>query len=137
MKKYEFNDLYIGLKEEFEVVITEENMKNFEKISGDLNPLHISKEYAKSKNMIDRVVYGMLTSSYYSTLVGMHLPGERCLLQGIDISFRLPVFIGEKLKIVGEISYINTLYKVVEIKAYIKNENGKKISTAKIKVGVL
>lgn len=137
MKKYEFNDLYIGLKEEFEVVITEENMKNFEKISGDLNPLHTSKEYAKSKNMIDRVVYGMLTSSYYSTLVGMRLPGERCLLQGIDISFRLPVFIGEKLKIVGEISYINTLYKVVEIKAYIKNENGKKISTAKIKVGVL
>ena len=87
MKKYNFEDLYIGLKEEFEVIVTEEKMKQFEKLSGDINPLHLNEEYAKSKNMDGRVVYGMLTSSFYSTLVGVYLPGEKCLLQGIDISF--------------------------------------------------
>ena len=65
MNKYTFEELYIGLKEEFEVVITEEKMRQFENMSGDINPLHINKEYANSKNMPDRVVYGMLTSSFY------------------------------------------------------------------------
>ena len=60
MNKYTFEELYIGLKEEFEVVITEEKMRQFENMSGDINPLHINKEYANSKNMPDRVVYGML-----------------------------------------------------------------------------
>lgn len=137
MNNYTFDELYIGLKEEFEVTVTEEKMKQFENISGDINPLHINKEYANSKNMPDRVVYGMLTSSFYSTLVGVYLPGEKCLLQGIDINFKLPVFIGEKLKVVGEVKYLNEAYKVMEIKAFIKNEKGKKVSTALIKVGII
>lgn len=95
MNKYKFEDLYLGLKEEFDVVVTEEKMKQFENLSGDINPLHIDEEYAKSKKMIGKVVYGMLTSSFYSTLVGVHLPGEKCFLQGIDINFKKPVFIGE------------------------------------------
>ena len=137
MNNYTFEELYLGLKEEFEVIVTEEKMKQFENMSGDINPLHINKEYANSKNMPDRVVYGMLTSSFYSTLVGVYLPGEKCLLQGIDIKFKVPVFIGEKLKVVGEIKYLNEAYRIAEIKAFIKNEKGKKISTATIKVGVI
>ena len=111
MNNYTFDELYIGLKEEFEVTVTEEKMKQFENISGDINPLHINKEYANSK--------------------------EKCLLQGIDINFKLPVFIGEKLKVVGEVKYLNEAYKVMEIKAFIKNEKGKKVSTALIKVGII
>ena len=111
-------------------------MKSFEIMTGDINPLHINQEYAKEKGMLDKVVYGMLTSSFYSTLVGVYLPGKRCLLQGIEISFKKPVYIGEEIEIYGEISYLNEAYKIAEIKAYIKNES-KKISTAKITVGVI
>ena len=137
MNKYKFEDLYLGLKEEFDVVVTEEKMKQFENLSGDINPLHIDEEYAKSKKMIGKVVYGMLTSSFYSTLVGVYLPGEKCLLQGIDINFKKPVFIGEQLKVVGEVKYLNEVYRIAEIKAYILNKENKKISTATIKVGVI
>ncbi|MEQ3307156.1 MaoC/PaaZ C-terminal domain-containing protein [Fusobacterium varium] len=136
MKEYKFEDLYIGLKASFKIKITEEMMKNFEIMTGDINPLHINQEYAKEKGMLDKVVYGMLTSSFYSTLVGVYLPGKRCLLQGIEISFKKPVYIGEEIEIYGEISYLNEAYKIAEIKAYIKNES-KKTSTAKITVGVI
>ena len=44
MNSYTFDELYIGLKEEFEVTVTEKKMKQFENISGDINPLHINKE---------------------------------------------------------------------------------------------
>lgn len=136
MKEYKFEDLYIGLKASFKMKITEEMMKGFEIMTGDINPLHINREYAKEKGMLDKVVYGMLTSSFYSTLVGVYLPGKRCLLQGIEISFKKPVYIGEEIEIYGEISYLNEAYKIAEIKAYVKN-GSKKISTAKITVGVI
>ncbi|WP_324283370.1 MaoC/PaaZ C-terminal domain-containing protein [Fusobacterium polymorphum] len=137
MKYYDFEDLYIGLKEEFEVVLTDDKMQKFKDISGDENPLHTNEELALKKGMLGKVVYGMLTSSFYSTLVGVHLPGEKCLLQGIDIIFKKPVYLNEKLKVVGEIKYINEVYRSIEIRAYIKNEKNEKVSVAKIKVGVI
>ena len=133
MKYYDFEDLYIGLKEEFEVVLTDDKMQKFKDISGDENPLHTNEELALKKGMLGKVVYGMLTSSFYSTLVGVHLPGEKCLLQGIDIIFKKPVYLNEKLKVVGEIKYINEVYRSIEIRAYIKNEKNEKVSVAKIK----
>lgn len=137
MNTYNFEELYLGMEEKFEVVVTEKMMEEFESVSGDVNPLHLNEEYAKTKNMKGKVVYGMLTSSFYSTLVGVYLPGEKCLLQGINISFRQPVFIGEKLTVVGKVNYLNEAYKIIEIKAHILNEQNKKISTAEIKVGVI
>ncbi len=137
MKYYNFEDLYIGLKEDFEVVLTVDKMEKFKDISGDDNPLHTNEEFALKKGMLGKVVYGMLISSFYSTLVGVYLPGEKCLLQGIDIIFKKPVYLNEKLTIVGEIKYLNEVYRMAEIRAYIKNEQNEKVSVAKIKVGVI
>lgn len=137
MKYYNFEDLYIGLKEEFEIVLTADKLEKFKEISGDENPLHTNEEFALKKGMLGKVVYGMLTSSFYSTLVGVYLPGEKCLLQGIDIAFKKPVYLNEKLIIVGKIKYLNEVYRMAEIRAYIKNEKNEKVSVAKIKVGVI
>jgi 3-hydroxybutyryl-CoA dehydratase len=136
MNEYTFEELYHGLEKSFKVKITMDMMINFKKITGDINPLHIDREYAMEKGMLDKVVYGMLSSSFYSTLVGVYLPGKRCILQGIEILFKKPLYINDEIEIYGEISYLNEAYKIAEIKAYIKNNN-KKISTANIKVGVI
>lgn len=125
-----------GFSEEFSVVVTEAMMSEFEKISGDSNPLHTDVAYAKKRGFRDKVVYGMLTASFYSTLVGMYLPGKNAILQGMDISFNNPVFPGDRLTVKGEVSYINEAYRMIEISAYIKSDGDKKVSKAKIKVGL-
>jgi len=112
-------------------------MDKFLDISNDINPLHVDSNYAKKKGFPGRVVYGLLTSSFYSTLVGVHLPGKHCILQGIDIQFSKPVYIGDTLKISGKVSYINEAYKQIEIRAFITNQNNEKVSKATIKTGVL
>lgn len=137
MNEYSFEDLYLGLSASFKVKVTLDMIDTFISISGDLNPLHSSVSYALSNNMKDRVVHGLLTSGFYSRLVGVHLPGVKCLLQGINITFKKPVYPNENLIIYGEVSYLNEAYHVAEIKACITNDNGEKISTAKIKVGLL
>jgi len=137
MNEYKFSDIEIGLEESFEVKIDTSMMDKFLDISNDINPLHVDSNYAKKKGFPNRVVYGLLTSSFYSTLVGVYLPGKYCILQGIDIQFSKPVYIGDALKISGKVSYINEAYKQIEIKAFITNQNNKKVSKATIKTGVL
>ena len=129
MNYYKFEDLDIGMSFEFKEVVTEEKMALFLKLSGDNNTLHCDEEYAKRSNMEGRVVYGMLSSSFYSTLVGVYLPGENCLLHN-------PLYIGEELVISGTIVEKDDTFKRLEIKASIKTIDGKVVSKAKIKVGV-
>jgi len=136
MKEYKFNDINIGLGESFEVLITDSMVDSFREITGDINPLHTDCNYAKSKGYPDMVVYGMLTSSFYSTLVGLYLPGKHSLLQGINILFNNPVFVGDKLIIYGEVTNINETYKQLEIKSFVTNQNNKKVSKAKIKAAL-
>lgn len=137
MNEYKFSDIEIGLGESFEVKIDASKMDKFLDISNDINPLHVDNNYAKKKGFPNRVVYGLLTSSFYSTLVGVYLPGKYCILQGIDIQFSKPVYIGDALKITGKVNYINEVYKQIEIKAFITNQNNEKVSKATIKTGVI
>ncbi len=136
MNEYKFSDLTIGREESFYVTLDSSKVDKFIDISGDINPLHVNCDYAKEKGFDDRVVHGLLTSSFYSTLVGVYLPGKYSILQGIDIQFSKPVYIDDTLTITGKISYINDAYKQIEIKATILNQDNIKVSKATIKVGV-
>jgi len=124
------------MRAQFEVPLTAEMMTAFAAISGDLNPLHRDEDYARQKGFPGRVAFGMLTSSLYSRLVGMYLPGKRALLQGIDLEFKGPAYIGDVLSVSGEVTYLNEAYRRVELKGQIVNQAGQLISTAKIRVGV-
>ncbi len=137
MNEYKFSNIEIGLEESFEVKLDASKMDKFLDISNDINPLHVDSNYAEKKGFPGRVVYGLLTSSFYSTLVGVHLPGKYSILQGIDIQFSKPVYIGDTLKISGKVSYINEAYKQIEIRAFITNQNNEKVSKATIKTGIL
>ena len=64
MNIYTFSDIYEGLEESFDVTITSDMMDKFLDISNDTNPLHVDVNYAKEKGFKDRVVYGLLTSSF-------------------------------------------------------------------------
>ena len=137
MNSYKFVDINVGLEESISVRVNSEKQDKFLKISGDINPLHTDAEYSKSKGFSDRIVYGMLTSSFFSTLVGVYLPGKYSILQGIDIQFYEPVFIDDILTITGKVSYINEAYRQLEIKAVIINQDNIKVSKSTIRVGVI
>ena len=137
MNLYRFEDISIGMTEEFQANVTNEMMEFFLKISGDFNPLHLDSVYAMQNGFPDRVVYGMLTSSLYSRLAGVYLPGKHCFLQGVNISFHNPSYVGDLLTVQGEVQYINEAYRMIEINACIKNQAAINISKAKIKAGFL
>lgn len=138
MNTYTMDEIEEGkTKADFAVEVSGEMLEIFAQISGDCNPMHTDEKYARDCGMKDKVVYGMLISSFYSRLVGMYLPGKYCLLQEIKINFHSPVYVGDQLTVTGVVKKKKELFHRIEIEARIVNQDGTKVSSAKITVGVL
>ena len=137
MNEYKINDLSIGLSESFSNRITLNMMEDFMKVSGDENPLHIDDVFARSKGFQNRVVYGMLTASFISTLGGCYLPGKYCIIQGVETKFLRPVYVGDEITVTGEVVDIREELNYIEIKVTMKNQKGEKVLRGTLKAGVL
>ena len=136
MNHYRLADLTPGVTESFTVTITEEMMAQFYAIPGDTSPIHMDADYAAGRGYPGRVVYGMLGASFLSTLAGVYLPGEHCLLHGVDLKFAKPIFIGDTLTVTGVVDEVNDTFREITIKASIVNQDGKKVTRAVIRAGV-
>ena len=135
MNEYRWEHMRLGMSAQFEATFSEEMMLQYARISGDSNPLHVDASYARGCGFNGPVVFGMMTSSLYSQLVGVHLPGKYALLQGIDIDLHGAVFADEHLLVQGEVSYLTEAYRRFEIRARIRKTSGALVSKATIRVG--
>ena len=137
MNTYTLEDLSVGMTERFSVTVTDQMMTAFLQITGDNNPMHCDEDYARSQGFDGRVVYGMLSSAFYSTLAGVYLPGKYCLLQSVDCKMRAPVYIGDVLTVEGTVSQVYPEMNMIRVKAVITNQHGKKVSKAVLQMGIL
>ena len=136
MNHYTLAEMTPGLTESFTVTVTEEMMQEFERLSGDCSPIHIDEDYARRRGYPGRVVYGMLGASFFSTLAGVYLPGEHCLLHGVECKFARPVFIGDTLTVTGTVLRVSEAVAEAEIKAVITNQEVKKVTRGIIRAGL-
>lgn len=136
MNHYTMEQLQPGMAEEFTVTVTEEMMAQFCAMSGDVSPIHMDAEYAVGRGYPGRVVYGMLGAAFFSTLAGVYLPGEHCLLHSVETKFAKPVFIGDTLTVRGEVTEVNPVFGEITIRASLTNQDGKKVTRGLIKAGV-
>ena len=136
MNHYTMADTTPGRTEEFTVTVTAEMMDAFCALTGDTSPIHIDEGYARERGYPGRVVYGMLGASFFSTLAGVYLPGEHCLLHGVECKFAKPVFIGDTLTVRGTVVRVSEIGNEAEIKAVITNQNGQRVTRGIIKAGL-
>ncbi len=141
MNELPFDEIKVGDRAEFRKVITGEMEDAFREISGDENPLHRDDEYASEigdGRFQSHVSFGMLTASLYSTIAGMYLPGKYSLIHSFDeLSFLKPVYAGDELTVTGEVVDRIPDLKLIILKVNIRNQDGKLVSKAKMKVLVL
>lgn len=137
MNKYSFKEISVGMKEQFQVTITADMLEQFKSITGDCNPLHSEKEFAIQKGYPDRVVYGMLTAGFLSTLAGVYLPGENSLIHSVESKFVKPVLVGDVLTVSGEVKDIDERFQCFHMKVEIRNQKEEKVLRGSMEVGVL
>ncbi len=143
MNHYTFEEITVGMEEQFSVTITEQMMQQFREMTGDVNPLHCDETFAKEKGFDSKVAYGMLTASFLSTMAGVYLPGENSLIQSVEVKFVKPVFPGEEITFTGKVSEVNDTFRFLTLKVTGivtgKEENeryGTKVLKAVMQIGV-
>lgn len=97
------NIFKVGQFYEKEVTITSEIGKEFARISGDFNPIHLDEKYAEETRFGKRIVHGMLIGSYISGIIGNEFPGQGSIYLNQDLKFRRPIFYDKKVIIRVEI----------------------------------
>ncbi|MBI3442687.1 MAG: MaoC family dehydratase [Candidatus Sungbacteria bacterium] len=108
-------DISVGDTASFSRIFTRNDVLAFARLSGDQNPLHLDEAYARTTRFGRRLAHGMLVGSLCSTLVGMYLPGKRCLYLSQTLFFRKPVFIGDTVVVQGVVRAKSESTGVLEI----------------------
>lgn len=119
-------------------IITEKDIVEFSKVSGDTNPIHLNEEYAKNSIFGKRIAHGMLSASFISNVIGNQLPGQGTIYLKQSLKFCKPVYIDDIITVtveVKEIDYDKSIILldtkctsqngdiVIEGEAYVKNKN--------------
>lgn len=98
----------------------ENDVQLFAKLSGDFNPLHMDDEYAKTTQFKGRIVHGLLVASLCSTLVGMYLPGKKCLYLGQTLVFKKPVYINDTVVVSGAVISKSESTRIITLSVIMK-----------------
>ena len=106
-------------------------------LTGDDNPIHIDDSYAARMGVGGRVVHGMLTASFVSTVVGTVLPGPGALLLAQSVRFRSPVRIDDRIRVEVEIRQISPATRVLVLGVVIRNQRDAVVADGEVQVLVL
>lgn len=123
LNEYSYDDIFIGQKESFMIKITESMVQTFGNFSGDLNPLHMDTKFAESSSFKKRIVHGMLLSTFFSQLVGMHLPGKNALYFSQTLNFRSPCYIDDEIEVIGEVTEKSDSTQIITVSTTIFNKS--------------
>ncbi len=111
-----FEDLSPGVSADISWTAEVVEIEQFADLSGDRNPLHMDGAYARERGFADRVAHGFLLGAKVSALIGMFLPGRRCLLVEENLNFPNPVYPGDEVTLSGEVVDTHTDLALVSIK---------------------
>ena len=100
--------------------VTEEEIKKFAALSGDRNPLHMDSDYARSCGFEDQLAHGLLIGAKISGVIGMQLPGKRCLLLEQKLSYPNPLYLGDCASVKVKVQTVHTELSVIELKVTVE-----------------
>ncbi len=104
---YYLEDLSVGMNALHAKTVTDADVILFAGISGDQNPVHLNQEFANGTRFGGRIVHGMLTASFISTVLGMKLPGPGCIYISQNLKFMAPVRVGDTVRARVTVKAIN------------------------------
>lgn len=96
--------------------VTEEVYKAFQIVSGDMNPLHTDANFALSKGMPDKVMYGNILNAFVSHFVGMQLPSPDVIILAQDINYHQPVYLSDEIVLDAKVDEYSEAVKMVSYK---------------------
>ena len=131
------DDFQVGQHVTFTKTFTDDDVRRFVEITGDVNPLHVDDAFAARTQFGQRVLHGMLTASILSTMVGMLLPGTGAIYRSQTLRFLRPVHIGEAVTAHFLIRSIDREKHRLQIDSWIENAAGERVLDGVCEAGLM
>ena len=100
------DELKIGDVASFSKTVSESDVYLFAGITGDFNPAHVDEEYSRGTFFKSRIVHGILTAGFISTVIAGQLPGPGTIYISQQLKFLAPVRMGDTLTARAEVAKI-------------------------------
>ncbi|HEY7797637.1 MAG TPA: MaoC family dehydratase [Hyphomonadaceae bacterium] len=120
-----FAELAVGMTVSIQNTVSEQDVIDFARVSGDYNPLHMDEEYAKTTLFGGRIAHGALSASYISAVLGNDLPGPGAVFMELNLKFVRPVRIGNTVVSTAEV--VEMVERGNRVKLAVKGEVDGKI----------
>ncbi len=94
-----YDELRIGQTARLTRTLLEQDIELFAILSGDVNPAHLDKAYAKDSAFGGIIGHGMWSGALISALLGTTLPGPGTIYLNQNLDFKKPVRPGEAITV--------------------------------------
>jgi 3-hydroxybutyryl-CoA dehydratase len=91
------HELKVGDSAEISKTITETDINDFARVTGDFNPVHLDQAYAEKTIFKGRIAHGALSIGFLSSVMGNMLPGHGTIYLSQEVKFLAPVRIGDTI----------------------------------------
>ncbi len=79
------------------MLVTDEQIELFARLSGDRNPLHFDEDFARKTTFGRRVAHGGVTAAILNALVAEDLPGPGSVFMEQHLKYTAPVHPGDTI----------------------------------------
>jgi 3-hydroxybutyryl-CoA dehydratase len=122
-------DFYVGEQASLTKTITKSDVNTFARLVGDMNPIYIDEEYACKSRFGRRVVHGTFTGGLISAVLGNKLPGPGAIYLSQQLEFLAPVFIGDTVTAVVEVTSWRPEKRIITLKTDAYNQEDRQVVT--------
>lgn len=124
-------DFYVGEQASSTRTVTESDVTTFAGLVGDFNPVHMDDEYARKSRFGRRVAHGTFTGGLISAVLGNKLPGPGSIYLSQQIEFLAPVYIGDTITAVVEVTSWRPEKRIITFKTDAYNQEEEQVVTGK------
>jgi acyl dehydratase len=118
---------HVGDTAQRSLTLTREHVESFAKLTGDYNPLHFDAEFAGRTRFGGLVVQGGLTTGLLHALVATDLPGPGSVFLSQNWKFTAPVYIGDTITAVAEVTSVHATKPVTQLKVTVTRQTGETV----------
>ncbi|MBQ6735652.1 MAG: MaoC family dehydratase [Lachnospiraceae bacterium] len=119
------SELKIGQSASVTKTFTAGDVLVFAGFTGDMNPVHVNEEFAKTTKFGRRIVHGPYVATLIGSVLGQQLPGGGSVYVSQDIHFRAPVFVDDTITCTLTVTAMDVERNRLTLDINLVNQDGK------------
>ena len=114
----------VGDGTSFERFISDEDVRRFAEIVGDLNPVHLDEAFAENSFFKKRIVHGAFLGGLISKVLGMDFPGQGTIYISQTSIFKRPVYVDTTVRVEIKVTQVIPEKRRLVLDTHVLNSDG-------------